>query len=120
MRDLFAHLLHLAAAEKNLCEEIVITFPLAHEPAKFVHLGGTTQTTAKSSVSDLFDLVKIGLKKVDNIIINEMFLLRNLTVPLLHTLIGLVQHILIKALKMSKQRVDFVLDSYNSSDSKRI
>ena len=65
-------------------------------------------------VTDLFDLVKIGPTKVDTVIIDGMFLLRNLTVPLPHTLRGLVRHILIKALKMSEQRVDFVLDTYNS------
>ena len=43
-----------------------------------------------------------------------MFLLRNLTEPLPHTLRGLVQNMLIKALKISKERVDFVLDPYNS------
>ena len=59
------------------------------------------------------DKVKIDLKKVDSVIINGMFLLRNLTVPLPHNLRGLVQHILIKPLKMSEQRVDFVLDTYN-------
>ena len=65
-------------------------------------------------VTDLFDLVKIGPTKVDTVIIDGMFLLRNLTVPLPHTLRGLLRHILIKALKMSEQRVDFVLDTYNS------
>ena len=70
--------------------------------------------TEQSSFTDLFDLVKINLKKVDSIIIDGMFLLQNLTVPLPHTLRGLIQHILIKALKMSEQSVDFVLDAYNS------
>ena len=62
----------------------------------------------QSSVTGLFDLVKISPKKVDSIIIDGMFLLRNFTVPLPHTLRGLVQHILIKAMKMSEQSVDFV------------
>ena len=119
-RDLFARLLYLAIAEKGLCEEIIITFPLAHKPAEFVHPDGTIRTTTKSSVTDLSDLVKIGPKKVDNVIIDGMFLLRNLTVPLPHALRGLVQHILIKALKMSEQRVDFVLDTYNSPCPKDI
>ena len=78
------------------------------------HPDGTIRTTTKSSVTDLFDLVKIGPTKVDTVIIDGMFLLRNLTVPLPHTLRGLLRHILIKALKMSEQRVDFVLDTYNS------
>ena len=76
-------------------------FPLTHEPAEFVQ-------KLKSSVTNLFDLVKIGPKKVDSVIIDEKFLLRNLTVPLLHTLRGLIRHILIKNLKMSEQRVNFV------------
>ena len=42
-----------------------------------------------------------------------MFLLWNLKVPLPHTLRCLVCHKLIKALKISEQRVDFVLDTYN-------
>ena len=113
-RDLFARLLYLATAEKSLCEEMVVTFPLTHEPAEFVHPDGTIRTTTKSSVTDLFDLVKIGPKKVDTIIIDGMSLLRNFTVTLPHTLRGLVPHILIKALKMSAQRVDFVLDIYKS------
>ena len=108
-----ARLLYLAVAEKGLCE-MVKTFPLAHEPAEFVHPDGTIRTTTKSSVTDLFDLLKIGPKKVHNVIIDGMFLLRNLTVPLPHTLRGLVRHILIIALKMSEQRVSFVLDTYNS------
>ena len=93
---------------------MVVTFPLTHEPVELVHPDGSIQTTTKISVTDLFDLVKIGPKKVDSVIIDGMFLLRNLTVPLPHTPRGLVQHILIKALKMSEQRVDFVLDTYNS------
>ena len=94
---------------------MVVTFPsLTHEPAEFVHPDGTIRTTTKSSVTDLFDLVKIGPKKVDSVIIDGMFLLRNLTVPLPHTIRGLVRHTLIKALKMSEQIVDFVLDTYNS------
>ena len=32
-RDLFACLLYLAIAEKGFCEEMVVTFPLTHEPA---------------------------------------------------------------------------------------
>ena len=36
-RDLFAHLLNLAIADKGLCEEMMMTFPLTHEPAEFVH-----------------------------------------------------------------------------------
>ena len=99
--DLFSRFLYLAIAEKGLCEEMVVTFPLTHEPAEFVQ-------KLKSSVTNLFDLVKIGPKKVDSVIIDEMFLLRNLTVPLLHTLRGLIRHILIKTLKMSEQRVNFV------------
>ena len=97
-----------------MCEEMVVTLPLTHEPAELVHPDGSIQTTTKSSVTDLFDLVKIGPKKVESVIIDGNFLLRNLTVPLPHTPRGLVQHILIKALKMSEQRVDFVLDTYNS------
>ena len=113
-RDLFARLSYLAIAEKGLCEEIVVTFPLTHEPAEFVHPEGTVRTTTKSSVTNFFDLVKVGPKKVDSVIIDGIFLLRNLTVPLPHTLRGLVRHILIKALNMSEQRADFVLDTYNS------
>ena len=113
-RDLFARLLYLAVAEKGLCEEMVITYPLAHEPSEFVHSDGTIRTTPKSAVTDLFDTVKVGPKKVDTVIIDGMFLLRNLTVPLPHTLRGLVRHILMKALKMSDQRVDLVFDTYNS------
>ena len=59
----------------------------------------------------MFDLVKIGPKKDDSVIINGMFLLRYSTVPLRHTLRGLVRHILIKALKMSEHRLDFVLNT---------
>ena len=114
-RDLFARLLYLAIARKGWCEEMVVTFPpLTHEPAEFVHPDVTIRTTTKSSVTDLFNLVKIDPKKVDSVIINGMFLLRNLTVPLPHTFRGLVRHTLIKALKMSEQRVDFLLDTYNS------
>ena len=114
-RDLFARLLYLAIAGKGWCEEMVVTFPpLTHEPAEFVHPDVTIRTTTKSSVTDLFNLVKIDPKKVDSVIINGMFLLRNLTVPLPHTFRGLVRHTLIKALKMSEQRVDFLLDTYNS------
>ena len=102
-RDLFARLLYLAIAEKGLCEEMVVTFSLTHEPAEFVHPDGTVRTTTKSSFTDLFDLVKIGPTEVDTVIIDGMFLLRNLTVPLPHTLRVLVRHILIKALKMSEQ-----------------
>ena len=80
-RDLFARLLYLAISEKGLCE-ILVTFPNTHEPAEFVHPDGTIRTTTKSSVTDLFDMVKIGPKKVDSVIIDGMFLLRNLTVPL--------------------------------------
>ena len=39
--DLFACLLYLAIAGKVLCEEMVVTFPLTHEPAEFVHPDGT-------------------------------------------------------------------------------
>ena len=91
----------------------MMTFPLTHEPAEFVHPDRTIRTTTKSSVTNLFDMVKIGPKKVDSVIIDGMFLLRNLTVPLRHTLRGLVWHVLIKALKMSEQRVDSVLNTYN-------
>ena len=112
--DIFAHLLYLAIAVKILCEEMVVTFPLTHEPAGFVHPDEIIQTATRSSVTNLFDHAKFGPKKVDSTIIHGMFLLRNLTVPLLHTVRGLVRHILIKALKMSKQRVDFVLDTYDS------
>ena len=84
-RDLFAHLLYLAIAEKGFSEEMVVTFPLTHEPAEFVHPDGTIRTTTKSSITDLFDLVKIGPTKVDTVIVDGMFLLRNLTVPLPHT-----------------------------------
>ena len=84
--DLFSRFLYLAIAEKGLCEEMVVTFPLTHEPAEFVQ-------KLKSSVTNLFDLVKIGPKKVDSVIIDGMFLFRNLTVPLPHTLRGLVRHI---------------------------
>ena len=59
----------------------------------------------------MFDLVKIGPKKDDSVIINGMFLLRYSAVPLPHTLRGLVRHILIKALKMSEHRLDFVLNT---------
>ena len=90
-----------------------MTFPLTHESAEFVHPDRTIRTTTKSSVTDLFDMVKIGPKKVDSVIIDRMFLLRNLTLPLPHTMRGLVQHILIEALKMSEQRVDFVLKTFN-------
>ena len=94
---------------------MVVTFPpLTLERAEFVHPDGTIRTTTKSSVTDLFNLVKIDPKKVDSVIINGMFLLRNLTVPLPHTFRGLVRHTLIKALKMSEHRVDFLLDTYNS------
>lgn len=68
----------------------------------------------KSVVTDLFDVVKIDPKKVDNVIIDGMFFLQNLTVHLPQTLRGLVRHILVKALKMSEQRAGFVLDTYNS------
>ena len=68
----------------------------------------------KSVVTDLFDVVKIDPKKVDNVIIDGMFFLQNLTVHLPQTLRGLVRHILVKALKMSEQKVDFVLDTYDS------
>ena len=112
--DLFVRLLYSAIPEKGLCEEMVVTFSLAHEPAEFVYPDGTIQTTTKTSVTDLFGLVKIDPKKVDSVIINGMFLLQNLAVPLPHTLKGLAQHILIKALKISEWRVDFVLDTYNS------
>ena len=112
-RDLFARLSYLAIAEKGLCEEIVVTFPLTHEPAEFVHPEGTIRTTTKSSVTNFYDLVKVGPKKVDSVIIDGFFLLRNLTVPLPNTLRGLVRHILIKALNMSEQRADFVLETYN-------
>ena len=88
--DLFACLLYLAIAVKDLCEEMVVTFPLTHEPAEFVHPDETIRTTTKSSVTDLFDLMKIGPTNVDTVIINGMFLLRNLTVPLPHTLRGLL------------------------------
>ena len=91
-----------------------MTFPLTHEPAEFVQPDKIIQTATRSSVTDLFDHAKFGPKKVDSTIIHGMFLLRNLTVPLPHTLRGLVHNILIKALKISKQRVDFVLDTYNS------
>ena len=74
-RDLFGRLLYLAIAEKGLCEEMIITFPLAYEAAKFVHPDVTIRTTTKSSVTDLFDLVKIGPEKVNNVTINGMFLL---------------------------------------------
>ena len=87
---------------------MVVTFPLTHEPAEFVHPDRKIRTATKSSVTDLFNLVKIGPKKVDSVIIDGMFLLRNLTVPLPHTLRGLVRHILIKALTISEQRFDFV------------
>ena len=91
-----------------------MTFPLTHEPAEFVQPDKIIQTATRSSVTDLFDHAKFGPKKVDSTIIHGMFLLRNLTVPLPHTLRGLVHNILIKALKISKERVDFVLDTYNS------
>ena len=112
--DLFARLLYLAIPEKGLCEEMVVTFSLTHEPAEFVYPDGTIQTTTKSSVTDLFDLVKIDPKKVDSVIINGMFLLQNLAIPVPHTLKGLARHILIKVLKISEWRADFVLDTYNS------
>ena len=88
--DLFARFLYLAIAEKGLCEEMVVTFPLTHKPVEFVRPNGTVQTTTKRAVTDLLDMVKIGPKKFDNVIIKGMFLLRNLTVPLPHTLRGLV------------------------------
>ena len=98
---------------------MIIAFPLAHESAEFVHPDGIIRTTT-NSVTDLFDLVKIGPKEVDSVIIDGMFLLWNLTVPLPNTLRGLVGHILIKALKLSEQKVDFVLDTYNSLSLKDI
>ena len=98
---------------------MIIAFPLAHESAEFVHPDGIIRTTT-NSVTDLFDLVKIGPKQVDSVIIDGMFLLWNLTVSLPNTLRGLVGHILIKALKLSEQKVDFVLDTYNSLSLKDI
>ena len=79
-----------------------------------MHADGTVRTMTKSVVTDLFDVVKIDPKNVDVVIIDEMFFLQNLTVHLPQTLRGLAQHILVKALKMSEQTVDFVLDTYNS------
>ena len=78
---------------------MVVTFPLTLESAEFVNPDGATRTATKSSVTDLFDMGKTGPKKVDRVITDEMFLLRNLTAPLPHTQIGLVRHILIKALR---------------------
>ena len=98
---------------------MIIAFPLAHESAEFVHPDGIIRTTT-NSVTDLSDLVKIGPKEVDSVIIDGMFLLWSLTVPLPNTLRGLVGHILIKALKVSEQKVDFVLDTYNSPSLKDI
>ena len=86
---------------------MVVTFPLTHESAEFVNPDGSTQTATKISVTDLFDMEKNGPKKVDCVITDEMFLLRNLTVPLPHTLRGLVRHILIKALRW--QNREFIL-----------
>ena len=46
-RDLFSRLLYSAIAEKGLCEEMVIIFPLAQEPVEFVHPDVTIRTTTK-------------------------------------------------------------------------
>ena len=67
-RDLFARLLYLAVAKKGLEDELVITFPLSPEPAEFAHPDGTIRSTNKSSVVDIFDLVKTGPKVIDNAI----------------------------------------------------
>ena len=52
-----------------------MTFVLAHESAEFVHRDGTIQTTTKSLVSNLSDLVRNGLNKVDDVIIDVMLFL---------------------------------------------
>ena len=101
-RDLFARLLFLAV-KKNLFVETVLKFPLAPIPSEFAHPDGSIRTTAKSAFTDLFDIEKLGPTNVDTVIVDGMFLPHNLR--------GLVRHILMKALKMSHNRVDLVFDT---------
>ena len=101
-------------AENGFSEETIMSYPLTHAPAEFVHPDGTIRSTPKSAVKTLFNCVEGSPKYIDNVIVDGMFFLRHIAVPLPHTLRGLVRHILIKALKMSKHRVDLVFDTYNS------
>ena len=119
-RDLFARLLYLSVAEKGFSEEVIMSYPLTHAPAEFVHPDRTIRSTPKSSVKALFDCVDGSPNYVDNVIVDGMFHLRHLTVPLPHTLRGLVRHIMIKVMNMSKNRVDLVFDTYNSPCMKDI
>ena len=112
-RDLFARLLFLAI-KKNLSAENVLQFPLVPKPSEFAHHDGSIRTSVKSVVTDLLSIETLGPKKVDTMIVDGMFLLRSVTQPLRHNLRGLVRHILMKVLKMSKSRVDLVFDTYNS------
>ena len=114
-RDVFARLLYLSIAEKGLGEETVLSYPLTPEPAEFVHPDGTIRQTTKSAIAKSLNIVTDAPKSVENIIIDGMFFLRNsLTLPLPHTMRGLVRHILIKVLKLASNRVDLVLNTYKS------
>ena len=112
-RDLFARLLFLAV-KKNLNAEKVLEYPLIPIPPELAHPDGSMRTTTKSSVMEMFELETRGPEYVDNIIVDGMFLLRNLVVPLPHNLRGLVRHIMMKVLKMTQYRGDMVFDTYNS------
>ena len=113
-RDLFARLLYIAITKSELNLEIVLSYPLTPFPAELAHPDGTIRTTNKSSFMDLINLDKSAPIKVDNAIIDGMFFLRGLPQPLPHNLRGVVRHILVKALKLAKYRVDLSFDVYNS------
>ena len=112
-RDLFARLLFLAV-KKNMEIEQVLEYPLVPLPPELAHPDGSIRTTPKSSFVDVLDLDTTPPGTVDTIIVDGMFLLRNLVQPLPHNLRGLVRHILIRVLKMTVYRADLVFDTYNS------
>ena len=112
-RDLFARLLYLAI-QKNISAESVLEYPLVPVPSELAHPDGSIRTTAKSAVVDIFEVDTAGPSAVDTVVVDGMFLLRNLTQPLPHNLRGLNRHILIKVMKMTSRRADLCFDTYKS------
>ena len=112
-RDLYARLLYLAI-EKDISAEKVLEYPLVPIPSELAHPDGSIRTTAKSAVVDVFEIDTSAPSVVETVIVDGMFLLRNLTQPLPHTLRGLIRHILLKVMKMTKSRADLCFDTYKS------
>ena len=120
-RDLFARLLFMAA-RCQISLSTIFSYPLVPQPSSMAHPDGSIRTTKKSVVMEYLEreIETVNPTLRDTAIIDGMFLLRSLEKQLPYNLRGLVRVILMKTMKMSRQRSDLVFDTYNSPSLKDI